>query len=300
MSLSRRSFLRSTAVGVGAALAGPLARPSFSEAGWIRLAGQGAAPDEWTGRLPTRSLGASVLHVFRIATSTSRSSAPAPTARRTRPRRSGGPSALVMTPVAGASSCRPGDSRPARSTSRVGVNLHVTEQATLLFSRDPRAYLPVVFTRWEGVELMNYSPLIYAFGERDSPSPARARSTARPVADHWWPWKGGASKVTGQPDQLPDRAELMKLSAAGAPVERRIFGGGHYLRPQLHPAVSLPERAHRRRPHRELADVGDPSGALHERHRARRDDRDARPEQRRLQSRILLGRADRALHLRHR
>ena len=44
------------------------------------------------------------------------------------------------------------------------VNLNVTEKAVIKFSTDPNKYLPVVFTRWEGVECMNYSPLIYAYG----------------------------------------------------------------------------------------------------------------------------------------
>jgi len=38
------------------------------------------------------------------------------------------------------------------------VNLHVSAGATLRFNPDPALY-PVVFTRWEGVECMNYSPL---------------------------------------------------------------------------------------------------------------------------------------------
>ncbi len=42
------------------------------------------------------------------------------------------------------------------------VNLYVSEGATLKFSRDPKDY-PTVYTRFEGVECMNYSPLIYAF-----------------------------------------------------------------------------------------------------------------------------------------
>jgi polygalacturonase len=36
-----------------------------------------------------------------------------------------------------------------------GVDLHLAQGSTLAFSSDPREYLPVVFTRWEGVELMN-------------------------------------------------------------------------------------------------------------------------------------------------
>src|SRR5215467_1720165 len=47
------------------------------------------------------------------------------------------------------------------------VNLHVASGATVKFSRDPNKYLPLVFTRWEGMELMNYSPLIYAFEQED-------------------------------------------------------------------------------------------------------------------------------------
>ena len=48
-----------------------------------------------------------------------------------------------------------------------GVNLVIAEGATLKFNPDPANYLPVVQTRFEGTECMNYSPLIYAFGQRD-------------------------------------------------------------------------------------------------------------------------------------
>ncbi|UCS95008.1 glycoside hydrolase family 28 protein [Echinicola marina] len=44
------------------------------------------------------------------------------------------------------------------------VNLHLEKGATLLFSGDPKDYLPAVQTTWEGMECFNYSPLIYAFG----------------------------------------------------------------------------------------------------------------------------------------
>ncbi len=50
---------------------------------------------------------------------------------------------------------------------RSKVELHLADGAVIAFSRDPRAYLPVVLTRWEGVELMNYSPFIYAFEQTD-------------------------------------------------------------------------------------------------------------------------------------
>jgi hypothetical protein len=42
------------------------------------------------------------------------------------------------------------------------INLHVEEGATVYFSEDKEDYLPVVRYRHEGVEVYNYSPLIYA------------------------------------------------------------------------------------------------------------------------------------------
>ncbi len=41
------------------------------------------------------------------------------------------------------------------------VNLHLASGATLRFSAEPADFLPPVFTRWEGVEIFNYSPMIY-------------------------------------------------------------------------------------------------------------------------------------------
>src|SRR5437660_6815390 len=47
------------------------------------------------------------------------------------------------------------------------VNLYVSEGATLKFIPDPAKYLPLVYTRFEGTECMNYSPLIYAFEQEN-------------------------------------------------------------------------------------------------------------------------------------
>jgi polygalacturonase len=56
----------------------------------------------------------------------------------------------------------------------------LAEGATLCFDTNPASY-PLGFTRWEDVELMNYSPLISntPLSRRTSPSPARARSMGR-------------------------------------------------------------------------------------------------------------------------
>lgn len=41
-------------------------------------------------------------------------------------------------------------------------HVYLEEGETLLFSDNPRNYLPAVHITWEGMECCNYSPLIYA------------------------------------------------------------------------------------------------------------------------------------------
>ncbi len=113
------------------------------------------------------------------------------------------------------------------------VNLHVSEGATLLFTADPRHYLPVVFTRWEGVECMNYSPPIYAFEETDVAVTGRGLLDGQADAAHWWPWKGGKNARPGEGDQAPARARLFEMGSTGVPVASRVFGDGAYLRPNF-------------------------------------------------------------------
>jgi len=50
---------------------------------------------------------------------------------------------------------------------RSNVNLHVGEGTTIAFDTDASKYLPLVLTRFEGTELMNYSPFVYALDERN-------------------------------------------------------------------------------------------------------------------------------------
>src|SRR5205085_5860342 len=68
---------------------------------------------------------------------------------------------------------------------RSGVNLHVSADATIRFTRDTRRY-PVVFTRWEGMELMNFSPLIYAFEQRNVAITGSGALDGNADCEHWW------------------------------------------------------------------------------------------------------------------
>jgi polygalacturonase len=117
------------------------------------------------------------------------------------------------------------------------VNLHVSAGATIMFSRDAKKYLPVVFSRWEGTELMNYSPFIYAFEQKNIAITGTGTLDGRAGKDAWWPWVGSPRAEygwkAGQPSQRNDRAALVAMSEKGTPVSERVFGAGHYLRPQF-------------------------------------------------------------------
>jgi polygalacturonase len=112
---------------------------------------------------------------------------------------------------------------------RSNVDLHLEEGATVRFRRDPSAYLPVVLTRWEGVELMNYSPLVYAHGETNVAVTGNGTLDGQAGPQDWWSWKG-----SGHPQsQKPDRDRLFAQAEAGVPVAQRVYGAGHYLRPSF-------------------------------------------------------------------
>src|SRR5947199_8362439 len=76
------------------------------------------------------------------------------------------------------------------------VNLYVSEGATLKFSTDSEKYLPVVYTRFEGTECMNYSPLIYAFEQENIAVTGAGTLDGAASDENWWGWNrkgpGGA------------------------------------------------------------------------------------------------------------
>ncbi|MDN3670638.1 glycoside hydrolase family 28 protein [Echinicola jeungdonensis] len=117
------------------------------------------------------------------------------------------------------------------------INLHLEEGARLLFSTDPKDYLPMVYTRWEGVELMNYSPLIYAFEAENIAVTGEGVLDGQANATNWWPWKGksqyGWEEGMPMQEDVDKRPALFEMAENGVPVEERKFGEGYYLRPQF-------------------------------------------------------------------
>jgi polygalacturonase len=111
------------------------------------------------------------------------------------------------------------------------VNLHVAKGATLRFTRDTTAYLPAVLTRYEGTELMNYSPFIYALDAADIAITGDGTLDGNGDERNWWLWKGGNTRKPGDPDMRPARDRLLKMAEDGVPVAQRVFGAGDFLRP---------------------------------------------------------------------
>lgn len=115
------------------------------------------------------------------------------------------------------------------------VNLYVSRGATLAFSRDSKAYLPAVLTRFEGTELYNYSPFIYAYGKRNIAITGEGTLDGQASNDYWWFWKGSKEFgwAPGKPNYTPARTRLVAMAEQGVPVEQRRFGEGDYLRPNF-------------------------------------------------------------------
>jgi len=111
-----------------------------------------------------------------------------------------------------------------------GVNLHLEQGSTIRFSTNPDDFLPPVLTRFEANEVMNYSPLIYAHEQQNIAITGSGTFDGQAGPDHWWPWKG---KTGRGPNQAKDTEALRQMGEDNVPREQRVFGAGHYLRPNF-------------------------------------------------------------------
>ena len=153
------------------------------------------------------------------------------------------------------------------------MNLHVSEGATIKFSTEGKDYLPVVRTRWEGMDLMGHSAFIYAFEQTNIAITGTGTLDGQGKAA-FWKWHGnarygGGGGEPGTIAQRPDRNKLYEMMDDNVPIEQRIFGEGPLPAPQFHPAIQMQERADRGREDHRFADVGSASRAVRECHRPR-------------------------------
>lgn len=101
------------------------------------------------------------------------------------------------------------------------VNLQLNDKATLDFSTDENDYLPAVLTRWEGTELYNYCPFIYAYHVHNIALTGKGTVNGN-----------GAEKFNNWKDlQTKDQELLRKMGRENTPVYKRVFGKDCKLRP---------------------------------------------------------------------
>ncbi|OQP59535.1 glycoside hydrolase [Niastella vici] len=114
------------------------------------------------------------------------------------------------------------------------VNLHLQKHAAIVFSDDTSDY-PIVFTRWEGMECMNYSPQLYAYGEQNIAVTGEGTLYGNASTKNWWSWSGKPEYgwQEGMPRQQPGRDALHAMMHNHTDPRQRVFGDGHYLRPNM-------------------------------------------------------------------
>lgn len=106
------------------------------------------------------------------------------------------------------------------------VNLHLDEGAVLLFSEDPKDYLPAVNSTWEGYECLNYSPLVYAYQCKNIAITGKGELKAK--MDVWKQW---FKRPKGHMESLK---RLYNLASYNKPMkERQMVNDSANFRPQF-------------------------------------------------------------------
>lgn len=185
---------------------------------------------------------------------------------------------------------------------RSNVHVHLQAGAHIYFSNNPNDYAKygdydcgangkLSITRWEGNDCLNFSSLVYAYGQHNialtgedwtSILDGQAGVDWNEQKECWWSWKGRQKPstagdiaagsgvqwvphLTGRSEEAinsnnatslasiaphlsaedaaviqgggerwrRDSAYLRTLAEAGLPVEKRVFGHGHFLRPHM-------------------------------------------------------------------
>lgn len=117
-----------------------------------------------------------------------------------------------------------------------GVELHLASEDTVItfVNEDVEDHYPVVFSHWESTPCYNFSPLLYACDAHDIALTGKGILDGGADLQHWWDWHHQVEEAWSADKkdlQLEDRKALRRMNAEGVPVEERVFGPGHFLRP---------------------------------------------------------------------
>lgn len=110
---------------------------------------------------------------------------------------------------------------PIHLTNNLCIELQ--KGAKLVFGSNPEDYLPAVLTSWEGTFLYNYSPFIYGY-QLENVAIIGEGVIDGNSRDSFSKWAENQKE-----SQLLSR----KMNHENTPLKERMFGKGHFLRPQL-------------------------------------------------------------------
>ncbi|MDD4993806.1 MAG: glycoside hydrolase family 28 protein [Paludibacter sp.] len=103
------------------------------------------------------------------------------------------------------------------------VNLNLADGAEIIFSSRPQDYAPFVLTTWEGTELFNYSPLVYAY--HVSNVAITGKGTLNGSAT--------TSFATWRPQGSNMQDKIRQMGINQVPVNQRNFGLDSRLPPSM-------------------------------------------------------------------
>ncbi|GGJ59404.1 glycoside hydrolase family 28 protein [Streptomyces brasiliensis] len=116
-----------------------------------------------------------------------------------------------------------------------GVNLHIDSGAVVKFMRNKsNEYYPVVRTSYEGTDMYNFSPLIYALHQHDIAVTGGGMLDGQEDMWNWRPWKKGYWGEPSVENKDPDadygeNGVLNEMNFEDTPVEQRIFTDDGHL-----------------------------------------------------------------------
>ena len=116
------------------------------------------------------------------------------------------------------------------------VNLHLEAGSELSFGTDYEKYLPQVLTRYEGTDVYNFSPLIYAYQKKNIAITGLGTITGN-AAESWSTWVDKAAhedlkRIPGSSKMASEQASR-NMNNQDTPLFERAFDESDKLRPSF-------------------------------------------------------------------
>lgn len=106
------------------------------------------------------------------------------------------------------------------------INLHLDAKAEIIFTQSFEDYLPVVFTRFEGVEIYNFSPPIYARDAQNIAITGKGKINGN-SKNFWW-------EINKTYEAFLNLEKIYQIAQGITPLEERRFGKPEYgIRPNF-------------------------------------------------------------------